>query len=600
MGRKNQDTGSQPATSGVSTQRRPSRWARIRGALAGIGWRRSVGALALGGVSTLTFAPMPHGGWLQLPLLAVLFALLALSRDRLSALATGFLFGLGSFVSGLYWLYISMHHYGEMPAPMAAAAVVLFSAYLAVYPALASGAWFVATPLSNDPASVGPLNLAASRNPDAANEVSDADLSAFNMPIRGLPWRPLRLDRTPTRPVRARRFARLVLSAVLFGATWALGEWLRGTVFTGFPWLSIGYAQVDGPFNGLASLLGVYGVGFVTATCGALLAQCVAGARRHANATGLACGAAAVLLVALGIGGRWLHFTHPDTAPLTVRLLQGNIGQSIKFSQSGLDHSLALYQQLITAKPADLIVTPETALPILINDTPEAFAQATRAFVDRTGSSILLGAAGVIERDGHPSYTNSTFGLSPGQPLLYRYDKHHLVPFGEFVPWGFRWFVNLMQIPLGDFARGNPVQPPFVVKGERFAVNICYEDLFGEEIAANLRGQALPAGVLVNSTNLAWFGNTIALDQHLQISRMRALEMQRPVIRATNTGTTAAIDANGDVQARLPTETVGALDATVQGMQGATPYIRFGNVPVLIVSLLVLLGTFFAGRKRRV
>lgn len=586
--------------SGMSPQRRTGRWARMRAALATIGWRRTGGALALGVVSTFAFAPMPHGGWLQLPVLALLFALLALSRNRLGALATGFLFGIGNFVSGLYWLFISMHDYGGMPAPMAAAAVVLFSAYLALYPALACGAWFVTTPLSNDPASVGPLGVGASPSHGTSlADISAADLSAFHAPIRGLPWRPLRLDRTPTGPVRARRLGRLILSAALFGAAWAIGEWLRGTVFTGFPWLSIGYAQVEGPFNGVAALFGIYGVGFFTAACAALLAQCVSGLRRHANASGMACGAAVLLLIAVGLCGRAIHFTHPDTAPLTVRLLQGDVGQSIKFSQSGLNHSLALYQQLILAKPADLIVTPETALPILINDTPDGFAQATRSFVDRTGTALLLGAAGVTEHDGHPSYTNSTFGLSPGQPLLYRYDKHHLVPFGEFVPWGFRWFVNLMQIPLGDFARGAPVQPPFVVKNERFAINICYEDLFGEEVAANLRGQAQPAGVLVNSTNLAWFGDTIALDQHLQISRMRAMEMQRPVIRATNTGTTAAIDANGDVQARLPAETVGALDATVQGMQGFTPYIRFGNVPVLVVSLLILLGTFAAGRKRR-
>ncbi|WP_320535150.1 apolipoprotein N-acyltransferase [Robbsia andropogonis] len=600
------DRAQRPTSIDTSAAARRGRLARMGAALGTIGWRRTASALGLGVLSTLTFAPVPQGGWLQLPLLAVLFGLLALSRNRLSALITGFLFGVGNFVSGLYWLYISMHHYGGMPAVMAGAAVVLFAAYLALYPALACGAWFVATPLSNDPASVGPLRITSSdavTNSAAAHatssDVSAADLSAFNAPIRGLPWRPLRLDRTPSRPVRARRIGRLLLSAVLFGATWALGEWLRGTVFTGFPWLSIGYAQVDGPFEGFAALVGVYGVGFITATCAALLTQCVFGVRRHANLTGVVCGSTALVLVALGLGGRWLHFTHPDTAPLTVRLLQGDIGQSIKFSQAGLDHSLALYQQLITAKAADLIVTPETALPIVINDTPERFAQATRAFVDRTGSSLLLGAAGVTDRDGHLSYTNSTFGLSPGQSLLYRYDKHHLVPFGEFVPWGFRWFVQLMQIPLGDFARGAPVQPPFIVKGERFAVNICYEDLFGEEIAANLRGQAMPAGVLVNSTNLAWFGDSIALDQHLQISRMRALEMQRPVIRATNTGTTAAIDANGDVQARLPAETVGALDATVQGMQGTTPYIRFGNVPVLVAALVILLGAFAGGRKRR-
>jgi apolipoprotein N-acyltransferase len=162
------------------------------------------------------------------------------------------------------------------------------------------------------------------------------------------------------------------------------------------------------------------------------------------------------------------------------------------------------------------------------------------------------------------------------------------VPFGEFVPWGFRWFVNLMNIPLGDFARGAPVQRPFLVNNQPIAVDICYEDIFGEEIARTIRESDTPAGVLVNSTNLAWFGDTIALDQHLQIARMRSLETGRPMLRATNTGTTAAIDAHGNVIGRLPPYTAGSLDVTVQGTSGNTPYVTSGNNTVLAVALLLL------------
>lgn len=542
-------------------------------------WKTVLAALLLGGVHTLAFAPTPHGGWLQLPVLAALYWLVSRASGRRAAWLTGFAFGVGNFTTGVYWLYVSMHEYGGMPAPLAAAAVVLFALYLGIYPGLATGAWFAAA-----------QKLALRRRPsDWSSPVDAARPMVSSNPGTASRRYPQSLLLRPSLTLLS-SFPTSLLSAAVFGGTWAIGEWLRGTVFTGFPWLSAGYAQVDGPLAGFASLVGVYGVGFAAAMAGALLAQCLYSAvnRQRQRRNGIFAGIALVLLLGAGMtAGAW-RFTHATQAPLSVRLLQGNVPQDIKFEQAGLDHSIALYQRLITEKAADLVVTPETALPILINDTPEAFAHATRTFADTTGTAVLLGAAGTVERHGSIGYTNSTFGLTPGRHDLYRYDKHHLVPFGEFVPWGFRWFVDLMHIPLGDFARGPVVQTPFEVKGERFAVNICYEDLFGEEIAQSLHEQAHPASVLVNSTNLAWFGDTIALDQHLQISRMRSLEMQRPVLRATNTGTTAAIDAHGHVEARLPTFTVGSLDVRVQGMSGQTPYIRFGNAPVLIVSLLLL------------
>jgi len=180
--------------------------------------------------------------------------------------------------------------------------------------------------------------------------------------------------------------------------------------------------------------------------------------------------------------------------------------------------------------------------------------------------------------------------VSPGVAGVYRYDKHHLVPFGEFIPFGFRWFVDMMHMPLGDFRRGGPAQAALDVRGVRVAPNVCYEDLFGEEIALSLRHQPQPANVLVNVTNLAWFGDTIALDQHLQISQMRALESGRPMLRATNTGATALVTADGTIAARLPHLTRDALTVQVQGMQGLTPYVRTGNSVALGAALLVLLG----------
>ncbi|TDN68507.1 apolipoprotein N-acyltransferase [Paraburkholderia sp. BL10I2N1] len=509
-------------------------------------------ALVAGAANTLSFAPTPHGGWLQLAIFVFLFAWLTRTTGWKSAALTGGAFGFGNFVTGVWWLYVSMHFYGGMAAPLASAALVLFSLYLALYPALAAGVWsFCAGHASN-------------------GKLSDQPFSPT--------WH----------------------GAFAFASAWAIGEWLRGTVFTGFPWLATGYAQVDGPLSGFAPVAGVYGVGWMVALVAALVVQALAQAREPVASEGkrnsgrvLRAGTPAAVAVILLVSGMLLalvQWTVPSNAPLTVRLLQGNVKQDMKFEEAGVMAAISEFQQMITARPADLIITPETAIPVLAQQIPQSFAVAIREFADSTGSSILFGAVGgTITPEGHVvDYTNSLFGVTPGSRDVFRYDKHHLVPFGEFVPWGFRWFVNLMNIPLGDFARGGPVQKTFLVHNQPIAVDICYEDIFGEEIARTIRESDTPAGVLVNTTNLAWFGDTIALDQHLQIARMRSLETGRPMLRATNTGTTAAIDAQGNVIGRLPPFTTGSLDVTVQGTSGNTPYLVSGNNTALAVSLLLL------------
>jgi apolipoprotein N-acyltransferase len=180
--------------------------------------------------------------------------------------------------------------------------------------------------------------------------------------------------------------------------------------------------------------------------------------------------------------------------------------------------------------------------------------------------------------------------------MAQRYDKSHLVPFGEFVPFGFRWFVNLMSIPLGDFTRGTSKQKPFVIDGQRLAPNICYEDIFGEELLPAVRGIAGTqdgATILANFSNLAWFGDSWALRQHWQMSRLRAIETSRPMLRATNTGATGAIDHRGRDIAQLPPNRVGVLDTTIQGQQGLTPYVRMGNGLILGISVLILFAAWW-------
>jgi apolipoprotein N-acyltransferase len=284
-----------------------------------------------------------------------------------------------------------------------------------------------------------------------------------------------------------------------------------------------------------------------------------------------------------------------------VRLLQGNVPQEMKFDPGQVRDNLELYRDMITAGPADLIATPETALPVLLQRLPADFVQSLVGFTSASGSAVLFG---VPAPDGPQRYANSVIGLGPNAPpgSAYRYDKHHLVPFGEFVPAGARWFVDMMHIPLGDFSAGSLAQPPFPVRDQQVMPNICYEDLFGEEIAATI-GHAVLTGspqptILLNVSNIAWFGDTIALPQHLQISRMRALEVQRPMLRATNTGVTAVISPHGKVQDQLKTYTRGTLSATVQGRSGWTPYSLYGNWLVVTLGLALLAGVFLRSGRR--
>jgi len=508
-------------------------------------------ATAMGMLNTLSFAPNPYGGWLELVVTSLLFALLGRTRSWRSAALTGGSFGFGNFVTGIWWLYVSMHDNGGMAAPLAIAALVLFSLGQAIYPALAAALWW----------------WVARRAIPAGATVEIARQG----------WR----------------------SSVAFAAAWTLGNWVRGTALTGFPWLASGYPQVDGPLKHYSALLGVYGVGCVMA----LISACCVQAWQHRAAADKKINLLAPLALAFALllGSAALaqvQWTTPSGAPLSVRLLQGNVPEDIKFSETGIDHAINLYQKLITEKPADLIITPETGVPVLIQQVPEKWGQAVRSFVDSTQSAVVFGAVGAVATEnGYEHYTNSLYGVTPGINKLYRYDKFHLVPFGEFTPEGFHWFVAMMYMPMGDFDRGAPVQAPFFVHGQPISFDICYEDVFGEEIARTLKEQATPAGILVNATNLGWFGNTIALPQHLQMARMRALETGRPMLSVTNTGPTAAIAADGHIEAQLPVMTVGSLAVSVQGRTGFTPYVRWSNTPILLLVLGLLV--LCAGRWRR-
>jgi apolipoprotein N-acyltransferase len=292
-----------------------------------------------------------------------------------------------------------------------------------------------------------------------------------------------------------------------------------------------------------------------------------------------------------------------STGKLEVALLQGNIPQDEKFIPGGgIDLALRWYGEQLRDAKASLVVTPETALPLLPRQLPPGYLEAIQARYSQGHQAAIVGLP-MSDTAGPGTYSNAVLGFQPQAAQAYVYSKHHLVPFGEFIPTGFRWFIDMMRIPLGDFARGGLAQAPLLWQGQRIAPNICYEDLFGDEIGANFKDEATAPTILLNVSNIAWFGDSVAIDQHLSISRMRALEFARPMVRATNTGATVVIDAQGRVTHALPRLTRGVLEASVEGRRGLTPYARwvapFGLWPLWILALGTVAAAFVLGRRRR-
>ncbi len=481
---------------------------------------------ALGAAQTISFV-FTDVWVLQLGAMVVLAWRVGEASPRRAA-ALGFAFGTAWLGAGTWWLFISMYRYGGLPAWLAVLAVLALSAFLSLYLAAAMAA--VAR------------------------------------------WRGAGTGAAPS----------------LFAAVWLLAELARGVIFTGFPWLAIGYAYVDSPLAGLAPWLGVYGIGAVVAWLAAWLGKAVGAPRKSMRPV--------ATLVAVLLAGALLtrlDFTRP-TGTLAISLLQGNVPQDEKFAARFVAGALAGTQAQLEQARGDLVVGPETVIPMLPSQLDPSFWQGLLERFRQPGRAAIIGIPMGSEVEG---YTNSALGLSAASAAepggFYRYDKHHLVPFGEFIPYGFKWFTRLMHIPLGDFNRGAQAAPSFAVKGERVAPNICYEDLFGEELAARFVPEAAAPTILANISNIGWFGETVAVAQHLQISRMRSLELQRPMVRATNTGATVVIDHRGNVTAQLPPFTRGILEATVQGRTGLTPFAwwagRFGLWPLGLGALAIVL-----------
>lgn len=372
-------------------------------------------------------------------------------------------------------------------------------------------------------------------------------------------------------------------AALIFAAAWTCAEMARGTWLTGFGWGAVGYAHVEGPLAFYIPWVGAYGVGALAAWLSATVVH--AGARR----VGQLAAAAAVLCAGI-LGPQLLGAWSQPAGTLQVTLLQGNIPQDEKFQPgTGVRDALRWYGDQLQRSTSSLVVAPETAIPLLPEQLPDGYWQALQG---RFASGAQAAMIGIPLGSYTEGYTNSVIALYPGAVAPWQYDKHHLVPFGEFIPPLFKWFTSLMNIPLGDFNRGAVGQPSFAWQGQRLAPNICYEDLFGEELGARFADPQLAPTIFVNVSNIGWFGDSFAIDQHRSISRMRALEFERPFVRATNTGATAILDHRGRVTAELPRITRGVLEGTVEGRTGLTPFAwwvsRWGLWPIWLVALGIL------------
>ena len=497
-----------------------------------LAWGVALPAVA-GAASVFGFAPF--GAWpVPIACLAALFLAWSRSGSPLQAAITGFAFGLGLNLAGVSWVFVSLHQFGHMPAALAAVATFLFCAYLALFPAAAGWA-------------------------------------AHRLAPPGSP-----------------------LARVAIPAAFVLLEWVRGWLFTGFPWLVVGYSQAPAsPLAGFAPVLGAYGVSLAVAGCAALLAglaQSPAWSRRRAVFAG-----AFVALLAAGGGLRFVAWTEPAGKAVAVALLQGNVSQHDKWRDDVRERTLRDYFAQIVASPARVVILPETALPAFLDQLPAGYLDALREHARERGKDILIGAVERSRPGERFTYWNSVVRIGSDEPASYR--KRHLVPFGEFIPSGFGWILAVLKIPLTDFARGEASQPPLSAGGTTWAVAICYEDIFGEELVAAMPG----AAILLNVSNDAWFGDSLAAEQHLQFSQMRALETGRWMVRATNTGVTAAIDEKGRVVAKLAPFTRGALAAGPVPHSGTTPFAWWGNhaALALVAAMLALAAGRSYGRSRK-
>jgi len=435
----------------------------------------------------------------------------------------GFLFGLGLFGVGVSWVYVAIHVFGYVPVPLAVVMTTAFVAFLALYPALQG---YVSVKLQQR----------------------------------------LGLSRT----------ASLLL---IYPTVWMLVEWLRGWFLTGFPWLNLGYSQLNTPLTGIAPLFGVYAVSWLTALTAAMVLIILL-ASKHKTRLLLAGGLTVLFIGATALS--LIDWTDKQGESIKVSLIQGNAPQITKWDPEMIQSRLDLYANLTRQHwDSDLIFWPENAMTTFYHTLVDDYFTPLVAEAKQHNTDLVVGVP-VLNEDTGEYY--SSFVVPGDKPEMYH--KRHLVPFGEFVPLEslLRGLITFFDLPMSSFSRGSDEQAPLKAAGQLLAPTVCYEDAFGEEVI-----DLLPAAtLLINGSNNAWYGDSFAPHQHLQISRMRAVETGRPLLRATTNGISAIIDHKGYIVKRSPQFETYVLSGEVQPRSGSTLYVRWGNWPVVVLAFVIL------------
>lgn len=499
----------------------------------------ALAAVVAGAVLPAAFAPF--GMWpVAILSPAILFFLWRRASVR-EATAIGFAYGIGTYTTGTYWLYTSIHGFGQAPVWLALILMAALIVLMATYTALLG--WLTVRFLPRSPV---------------------------------LRW----LCGVP--------------------ALWVLLEWVRGWFLSGFGWLSIGYSQTDTIFSGFAPIGGMLLISLIMV----MMAGAIIVWLDSQGSTKRWVLVAMITPALIGFGLSQIEWTRSAGPERRVAIVQGAIPQDQKWLADNRELTLTLYRDLTEqALPSDLIIWPEAAIPDLANHVVPYLVEIGTLARD-AGAALAMGLIRsepgesvdpLSPVDPPPQYFNSILAWDEN---LQWYDKHHLVPFGEFFPVSatIRQWLRLMNLPYADFTRGAVAQPPLNLAGLRFAASICYEDAYATSLHAAVRSSQ----ALLNVTNDAWFGRSTARYQHLQIARMRSIESRRYQLRAANDGVSAVIDPHGQVQASAPEYQSAVLRATMVPREGLTPYLQFGNVPVLGFSLLLLAIALWQRRRERV
>ncbi|MDH2998143.1 apolipoprotein N-acyltransferase [Pasteurellaceae bacterium LFhippo2] len=490
-------------------------------------------AIISGGIGFLAYSPFDY--WIVAFLSAMGLVYSATLTERKAALISTFLWAVSYFAIGVNWVRISMIQFGGVPEVVSYLAVLLLACYLALYPLLFSYL-----------------------------------RQRFNL----------------TNP--------LALASIF-----TFTEFLRETVFTGFPWLQFGYSLIDSPFANLATIFGVEGLTFfVIATSGYILQIIYGFAKKQPISTGCI---AVITLCVIGFITKFVPSTELDKSvePQKISLVQGNIEQKMKWDPVHFDYTVKTYEGLI--RPllgnSNVIILPESAIPALEYQIEPLLQQLQMAGAEK-GSEVIIGT---LHRDQVGMYNSAVVLGNQNQPYslanAQRYNKHHLVPFGEYVPFGslLDWMREVFVLPI-NLSQGNYIQKPLVAGNRRFNMAICYEIIYGGQVQQNQK--AGNADYLLTITNDAWFGTSIGPWQHFQMARMRALELGKPLLRAANTGITAFVDGKGQVISQLPQFEEGVLTAEIQSTVGQTIFGQFGRWLIWGLCAVMLLGTVFLKRRR--